>query len=66
MKRFKRVFNVLLCPLMVIALILITPQDVYATKKVKLSNTNLTLYVGEIKSIDLYDGKSQVLNLKWN
>ena len=50
---------------MLISVIQISPQNVYAAKKIKLSKTKVILYVGENYCLDLYDGKSQVLDLKW-
>lgn len=65
LKRLKRIFSFVLCIVMVITVIQISPQNVYAAKKIKLSKTSMTLYVGEKDHLDLYDGKSQVLDLKW-
>ena len=65
LKRLKRIFSFVLCIVMVITVIQISPQNVYAAKKIKLSKTKVTLYVGEKDHLDLYDGKSQVLDLKW-
>ena len=65
LKKMKHVINLVLCFAMLISVIQITPQNVYAAKKIKLSKTKVTLYVGEKDHLDLYDGKSQVLDLKW-
>ena len=65
LKKMKNVINLVLCFAMLISVIQISPQNVYAAKKIKLSKTKVTLYVGEKDHIDLYDGKSQVLDLKW-
>ena len=65
LKKMKNVINLVLCFAMLISVIQITPQNVYAAKKIKLSKTKVTLYVGEKDHLDLYDGKSQVLDLKW-
>lgn len=50
---------------MIITVIQVAPQNIYAAKKIKLSKTKITLYVGEKDYLDLYDGKNQVLGLKW-
>lgn len=65
LKRLKRIFSFVLCIVMVITVIQISPQNVYAAKKIKLSKTKVILYVGEKDYLDLYDGKNQVLGLKW-
>ena len=65
LKKMKNVINLVLCFAMLISVIQITPQNVYAAKKIKLSKTKVTLYVGEKDYLDLYDGKNQVLGLKW-
>lgn len=65
LKRLKRIFSFVLCIVMVITVIQLVPQNVYAAKKVKLSKTKVILYVGENYYLNLYDGKSQVLDLKW-
>ena len=65
LKKMKNVINLVLCFAMLISVIQISPQNVYAAKKIKLSKTKVTLYVGEKDHLDLYDGKSQVLDLKW-
>ena len=65
LKKMKNVINLVLCFAMLISVIQITPQNVYAAKKIKLSKTKVILYVGEKDHLDLYDGKSQVLDLKW-
>lgn len=64
-KRLKRIFSFVLCIVMVITVIQLVPQNTYAAKKIKLSKTKVTLYAGEKDYLDLYDGKSQVLDLKW-
>ncbi len=65
LKRLKRIFSFVLCIVMVITIIQIAPQNVYAAKKIKLNKTKVILYVGEKYYLNLYDGKSQVLDLKW-
>ena len=65
LKKMKNVINLVLCFAMLISVIQISPQNVYAAKKIKLSKTKVVLYVGEKDHLDLYDGKSQVLDLKW-
>ena len=65
LKKLKNVINFVLCFTMLISIIQIVPQDVYAAKKIKLSKTKVILYVGEKDYLDLYDGKNQVLGLKW-
>ena len=65
LKKMKNVINLVLCFAMLISVIQISPQNVYAAKKIKLSKTKVTLYVGEKDHLDLYDGKNQVLGLKW-
>lgn len=65
LKKMKNVINFVLCFTMLISIIQIAPQNVYAAKKIKLSKTKVTLYVGENDYLNLYDGKSQVLDLKW-
>ena len=65
LKKMKNVINFVLCFAMLISVIQISPQNVYAAKKIKLSKTKVVLYVGEKDHLDLYDGKSQVLDLKW-
>ena len=65
LKKMKNVINLVLCFAMLISVIQFSPQNVYAAKKIKLSKTKVVLYVGEKDHLDLYDGKSQVLDLKW-
>ena len=65
LKKMKNVINIVLCFAMLISVIQFSPQNVYAAKKIKLSKTSMTLYVGEKDYLDLYDGKNQVLGLKW-
>lgn len=65
LKKMKNVINFVLCFAMLISIIQIAPQNVYAAKKIKLNKTSMTLYVGEKDYLDLYDGKNQVLGLKW-
>lgn len=65
LKRLKRIFSFVLCIVMVITIIQIAPQNVYAAKKIKLNKTKVILYVGEKYYLNLHDGKSQVLDLKW-
>lgn len=65
LNKMKNVINLVLCFAMLISVIQISPQNVYAAKKIKLSKTKVILYVGENYCLDLYDGKSQVLDLKW-
>ena len=65
LKKMKNVINLVLCFAMLISVIQISPQNVYAAKKIKLSKTKVILYVGEKDYLDLYDGKNQVLGLKW-
>lgn len=65
LKKMKNVINLVLCFVMLISVIQIAPQNVYADKKIKLSKTKVILYVGEKDYLDLYDGKNQVLGLKW-
>ena len=65
LKKMKNVINLVLCFAMLISVIQISPQNVYAAKKIKLSKTKVVLYVGEKDYLDLYDGKNQVLGLKW-
>ena len=65
LKKLKNVINFVLCFTMLISIIQIVPQNVYAAKKIKLSKTKVILYVGEKDYLDLYDGKNQVLGLKW-
>lgn len=65
MKKLKRILSFVLCLIMVVAVIQVAPQNVYAAKKIKLNKTSMTLYVGEKDYLDLYDGKNQVLGLKW-
>lgn len=64
-KRLKRIFSFVLCIVMVITVIQLVPQNIYAANKIKLSKTKVILYVDENYCLDLYDGKSQVLDLKW-
>lgn len=65
LKKMKNVINLVLCFAMLISVIQISPQNVYAAKKIKLSKTKVVLYVGEKDYLDLYDGKNLVLGLKW-
>ena len=65
LKKMKNVINFVLCFAMLISVIQISPQNVYAAKKIKLSKTKVVLYVGEKDYLDLYDEKNQVLGLKW-
>ena len=65
LKKMKNVINFVLCFAMLISVIQISPQNVYAAKKIKLSKTKVILYVGEKYYLNLHDGKSQVLDLKW-
>ncbi len=65
MKKSKRILSFVLCLVMIITVIQVAPQNIYAAKKIKLSKTKITLYVGEKDYLDLYDGKNQVLGLKW-
>ena len=65
LKKMKNVINLVLCFAMLISVIKISPQNVYAAKKIKLNKTKVILYVGENYYLNLYDGKSQVLDLKW-
>lgn len=65
LKKMKNVINFVLCFAMLISIIQISPQNVYAAKKIKLSKTKVILYVGEKYYLNLHDGKSQVLDLKW-
>lgn len=65
LNKMKNVIKLVLCFAMLISVIQISPQNVYAAKKIKLSKTKVILYVGENYCLDLYDGKSQVLDLKW-
>ena len=65
LNKMKNVINLVLCFAMLISVIQFSPQNVYAAKKIKLNKTSMTLYVGENYCLDLYDGKSQVLDLKW-
>ena len=65
LKKMKNVINLVLCFAMLISVIQISQQNVYAAKKIKLSKTKVVLYVGEKDYLDLYDGKNQVLGLKW-
>ena len=65
LKKMKNVINLVLCFTMLISVIQISPQNVYAAKKIKLNKTKVVLYVGEKDYLDLYDGKNQVLGLKW-
>ena len=65
LKKMKNVINLVLCFAMLISVIQISPQNVYAAKKIKLSKTKVVLYVGEKDYLDLYDGKNQLLGLKW-
>lgn len=65
LKKMKNVINLVLCFAMLISVIQISPQNVYAAKKIKLSKTKVILYVGEKYYLNLHDGKSQVLDLKW-
>ena len=65
LKKMKNVINFVLCFAMLISVIQISPQNVYAAKKIKLNKTKVILYVGENYYLNLYDGKSQVLDLKW-
>ena len=65
LNKMKNVINLVLCFAMLISVIQFSPQNVYAAKKIKLNKTSMTLYVGEKDYLDLYDGKSQVLDLKW-
>lgn len=65
LKKMKNVINFVLCFIMLISVIQISPQNIYAAKKIKLSKTKVILYVGEKDYLDLYDGKNQVLGLKW-
>ena len=65
LKKMKNAINLVLCFAMLISVIQIAPQNVYADKKIKLSKTKVILYVGEKDYLDLYDGKNQVLGLKW-
>lgn len=65
LKKLKNVINLVLCFIMLISVIQISPQNVYAAKKIKLNKTKVILYVGENYYLNLYDDKSQVLDLKW-
>lgn len=65
MKKAKRILSLVMCLMMIIAIVQIRPQNVYAAKKIKLDHTKITMYVGEKEYLNLYDRKSQVLGLKW-
>ena len=65
LNKMKNVINLVLCFAMLISVIQFSPQNVYAAKKIKLSKTKVILYVGENYYLNLYDGKSQILDLKW-
>lgn len=60
LKKMKNVINLVLCFVMLISVIQISPQNVYAAKKIKLSKTSMTLYVGEKRSVVLSQGKKDL------
>lgn len=60
LKKMKNVINFVLCFAMLISIIQISPQNVYAAKKIKLNNTSMTLYVGEKRSVVLSQGKKDL------
>lgn len=60
LKKLKNVINFVLCFTMLISIIQIVPQDVYAAKKIKLNKTSMTLYVGEKRSVILSQGKKDL------
>lgn len=65
-KRLKRVFSFVLCVVMTITIIQLTPQNTYATKKVKLNYTKITLYAGEVKNLKIYEGKTEIYSARWS
>lgn len=60
LKKMKNVINLVLCFAMLISVIQISPQNVYAAKKIKLNKTSMTLYVGEKRSVILSQGKKDL------
>lgn len=60
LKKMKNVINFVLCFIMLISVIQISPQNVYAAKKIKLNKTSMTLYVGEKRSVVLSQGKKDL------
>lgn len=60
LKKMKNVINFVLCFIMLISVIQISSQNVYAAKKIKLSKTSMTLYVGEKRSVVLSQGKKDL------
>lgn len=60
LKKMKNVINLVLCFVMLTSVIQISPQNVYAAKKIKLSKTSMTLYVGEKRSVVLSQGKKDL------
>lgn len=66
LKRLKRIFSFVLCIVMVITVIQLVPQNVYAANKVKLNYTKLTLYVGEVKNLKIHEGKTEIYSARWS
>lgn len=60
LKKMKNVINFVLCFAMLISIIQIAPQNVYAAKKIKLNKMSMTLYVGEKRSVVLSQGKKDL------
>lgn len=60
LKKLKNIINLVLCFIMLINVIQISPQNVYAAKKIKLNKTSMTLYVGEKRSVVLSQGKKDL------
>lgn len=60
LKKMKNVINFVLCFAMLISVIQISPQNIYAAKKIKLNKTSMALYVGEKRSVVLSQGKKDL------
>ena len=65
MKKLKRILSFVLCLVMIVTVIQIASQNVYAAKKIKLNKTKLTMYVGEKEYLHLYEGKYWT-SAKWS
>ena len=66
LKILKRIFRFVLCIVMVITVIQLVPQNIYAANKVKLNYTKLTLYVGEVKNLKIHEGKTEIYSARWS
>lgn len=66
LKILKRIFSFVLCIVMVITVIQLVPQNIYAANKVKLNYTKLTLYVGEVKNLKIHEGKTEIYSARWS